>query len=237
MTERSLAAAALVGWGLSAALAGCGPPPDPVVAPAPTATASAPTPAPATTGVVDAGPKDVLPRLHPCVPDFIQKELRACVPGAEPADYSAVANAMTAMTAAGPAGPRPREAKPVPRDLSPLEEKAASTARAFLCAGRGEIDDERATTAFDLGRLYLAANHFEEGVVFLHGVVALDPQKHAEVEYAARFLLDAARPLAEERPECAAIVKELVTAVEAHVCAGPGADQRAETCAALRSPR
>lgn len=235
MSVRPLVAAGFAGCCLASALVGCGPAPAPIVAPAPTASVITATPAPAKTAAPDAGPRDALPQLHPCVPEFIQKELHACAPGAETADYSAVANAMAAMTAAGPVGPRPKEAKPVPRELSALEEKAASTARAFLCAARGEIDDERATTAFDLGRLYLAANHHEEAAVFLRDVVVLDPQKHAEVEYAARFLLEAARPLAEARPECVAIVRSLAEAVNAHVCQGPGADQRAETCAALRA--
>lgn len=232
-----VAAAALAGSGLiGGGLVGCGPPPEPIAPPVATASAApSATPVPATTSAANAPPGEVLPALHPCVPDFIQKDLRACPPGVEPADYSAVANAMAAMAAAGPTGPRPRELKPVPRDLSPLEEKAVSTARAFLCrGGPGDLDDERATAAFDLGRLYLAANHFEEATVILRDVVTLDPEKHAEVEYAARFLLDAARPLAEARPECVAIVKSLVDAALSHVCKGPGADKRGETCAALQ---
>ena len=221
---------------LASSLVACLPAPPPGVPPVaagPPAPSS--TPAAPPTAVVATAPKEKLPTLHPCVPDFIQKELHECGPGHEPAEYSAVANAMAAMTAAGPTGPRPKESKPVPRELSPLEEKAAATARAFLCsAAKGTVvDDERATTAFDLGRLYLAANHFEEATVFLRDVSALDPQTHAEVEYAARFLLDAARPLGEARPECVAFVTALTVALETHVCQGPGADQRAETCAAI----
>lgn len=221
---------------VAALVVACVPPPDPLPPPPPM---PAPTvaPAPLATAAPDAASTEVLPQLHPCVPDFIQKELHACEIGAEPADYSAVANAMTAMTSVGPSGPRPKENKPVPRPLEPLEEKAAGTARAFLCKASGEMDDQHATSAFDLGRLYLNANHFEEAVVFLHGVALLDPQQHAEVEYAARFLLDAMRPLAEVRPECVAIFAATVAAVEQHVCKGPGADQRSETCAALAAPR
>ncbi len=219
---------------VAALVVACVPPPDPLPPPTPVPTAA---PAPLATAAPAVEPREVLPRLHPCVPDFIQKELHACEIGAEPADYGAVANAMTAMTSAGPVGPRPKENKPVPRPLEPIEEKAEGTARAFLCRASGEMDDQHATSAFDLGRLYLNANHFEEAVVFLHDVALLDPQEHAEVEYAARFLLDAMRPLAEARPECVAVFAATVAAVEQHVCKSPGADQRSETCAALGAPR
>lgn len=222
---------------LAALLASCGPPPAPDPAPAPAA-APVVTAAPAPSASAAPAPTEALPALHPCVPDFIQKELHACELGAEPTDYSAVANAMTAMTAAGPVGPRPKENKPVPRALQPPEEKAASTARAFLCrAPQGDLDDEHATSAFDLGRLYLNANHFEEAVVFLRDVAVLDPQKHAEVEYAARFLLDALRPLSEARPECGPLIGAMAAAVEQHVCKGAGADQRAESCAAITAAK
>ena len=212
-------------------------PPAPQPPPAPTSAPVAPTAAPAPVAA-PAPPKDALPALHPCVPDFIQKELHACEPGAEPADYGAVAAAMDAMAAAGPSGPRPREAKPVPRELEALEEKAVSVARAFLCAAPpGELDDEHATSSFDLGRLYLGANHFEEAVVFLRDAAVLDPQQHAEAEYAARFLLDAMRPLADARPECVAPFAAMVSAVHAHVCEGAGADQRPESCAAIAAAK
>jgi hypothetical protein len=229
---RASAAAAL----LASLVAACVPPPAPDPPPAPTA-APVTTAAPAPTAA-PAARADALPALHPCVPDFIQKELHACEPGAEPADYSAVANAMAAMSAAGPVGPRRKENKPVPRDLEPLEQKAASTARAFLCrAPAGDLDDEHATSAFDLGRLYLHANHFEEAVVYLRDVAVLDPQKHAEVEYAARFLLDAMRPLGEARPECKAPFTAMLSAVEQHVCKSPSADARAESCAAISAAK
>lgn len=222
---------------LALLLAACVPPAAPDPPPAPTSAPVAPAPTAVATAA-PAAPPLALPELHPCVPDFIQKQLHACEPGVAPADYSAVADAMTAMTAAGPAGPRPREAKPVPRDLQPLEQKAAGAARAFLCrAPAGDLDDQHATSAFDLGRLYLNANHFEEAVVYLRDVAILDPQQHAEVEYAARFLLDAMRPLGAARPECAAPFAAMAAAVEQHVCKGPGADQRAESCAAIAAAK
>ena len=111
-------------------------------------------------------------------------------------------------------------------------------ARAFLCVqGKGEPDDEHATVAFDLGRLYMNANHFEDAAVYLRDVAILDPQKHAEVEYAARFLLEAMRALATSRPECKDIVPALERAVDEHVCKGAGADQRSETCEAITKGR
>ncbi len=251
---------------------GCGPPPGPAVAPLSTAAPVVATPS-ATVTVTEPPPKEILPALHPCVPEFIQKELSACPPGVPAADYSAVANAMAALTAAGPEGPRPKEKKPVPRELTPLEEKTEMVARAFLCqrppkkgkgtgaadagaggprggagaadAGAGglaagttspdiaELNDEYATALFDLGRLYLNANHFEEALFFLYDATLLDPQKYADVEYAARFLVDSARPLSDSRPECVDIVAALIQAVQVHICGGPGADQRKETCEAL----
>lgn len=219
---------------VAGALAGCGPAPGAVVAPAPTVAPVVASAAPSATASPAVGPKAALPALHPCVPDFIQKELHACEPGAATVDYSDVANAMAAMAAAGPTGPRPREKKPVPRALLPLEEKAASTARAFLCKPTaGDPDDQHATTAFDVGRLYLAANHFEEAALFLRDVALLDPRKHDEVQYAARFLLEAMRALAQARPECAGSFPALATAVDAHVCQGAGAADRAESCAVI----
>jgi hypothetical protein len=216
------------------ALAGCGPAPAPVVAPAPTVTAAAPTATATAVAAAPAPPKEALPAMHPCVPDFIAKDLHACEAGAASADYSAVANAMTAMTSAGPVGPRPQGNTPVQRPLEPVEEKAASTARAFLCvAPAGEPDDDHATAAFDLGRLYMNANHYEEAAVYLRDVAVLDPQKHAEVEYAARFLLESVRALAKSRPECAETYAAMSSAIEAHVCTGPGAADRAESCDAI----
>ena len=75
--------------------------------------------------------------------------------------------------------------------------------------------------------------HFEEAAVFLHGVALLDPQKHAETEYAARFLLDAMKVLAQARPECVDSFPALAAAVDAHVCKSAGAADRAESCAAI----
>lgn len=216
------------------AVVGCGPAPAPVVAPAPTVTAAAPTVTATAVAAPAPPPPEALPAMHPCVPDFIQKDLHACEPGAASADYSAVANAMTAMTKAGPVGPRPQGKTPVQRPLEPLEEKAASVARAFLCAApKGEPDDDHATAAFDLGRLYMNANHHEEAALYLRDVAVLDPQKHAEVEYAARFLLESVRALAKSRPECAATYEAMSSAIEAHVCKGPGAADRAESCEAI----
>ncbi len=224
---------ALAGCGL-VALAGCGPAPAPVVAPAPAVTAPAPVVTATAVAAPAPAPKEALPPMHPCVPDFIAKDLHACEPGSASVDYSAVANAMTAMTSAGPVGPRPLGAASVQRALERIEEKAASTARAFLCvAPPGEPDDDHATVAFDLGRLYMNANHHEEAAVYLRDVAVLDPQKHAEVEYAARFLLESVRALAKTRPECGATYEAMSTAIEAHVCKGPGADQRAESCEAI----
>lgn len=231
ISSRLLAALPALAAGLITA---CIQTPEPAPPPAPSASQGQPPPAPPP----PPSPREPLPALHPCVPDFIQKELHACEPGAEPADYSAVANAMAAMAAAGPAGPRPREPRPVPRALEPLEEKAVSVARAFLCAAPGgELDDEHATAAFDLGRLYLGANHFEEAVVFLRDAAILDPASHAEVEYAARFLLDAMRPLAESRPECVGPYSGMVNAVHAHVCEGADAAARAESCASVAAAK
>ena len=220
--------------GCFGALVGCGPAPTPVVAPAPTVTAAAPTVTATAVAAPAPPPPEALPPMHPCVPDFIQKDLHACEAGAASADYSAVANAMTAMTKAGPSGPRPAGKAPVQRPLEPLEEKAASTARAFLCvAPKGEPDDDHATAAFDLGRLYMNANHHEEAALYLRDVAVLDPQKHAEVEYAARFLLESVRALAKSRPECVATYDAMSAAIEAHVCKGPGAADRAESCVAI----
>jgi len=69
--------------------------------------------------------------------------------------------------------------------------------------------------------------------VYLRDVAVLDPVKHAEVEYAARFLLESVRALSKSRPECVATIDALTAAVEMHVCKGPGADQRAESCDAI----
>jgi hypothetical protein len=232
-----------VGWaallaGAVAGACGCGPAPAPLPPPVATAKpAATPVPTASAAPVVEA-PKEALPRMHPCVPDFIVKDLHACPPGAGAADYSAVANAMTAVSAAGPMGPPPKGGKQVQRPLSPVEEKASEVARTFLCTvSTAEPDDDHATAAFDLGRLYLNAYHFEEASVFLRDVAVLDPQKHAEVEYAARFLVQAVQPLAESRPECAEPVKALLAAVDAHVCKGPGADTRAESCDAIAKLR
>lgn len=214
---------------------GCGPPPGPAAPPTSTVPVAA-TVGPAPTAAVDL-PTEVIPSLHPCVPNFIVKELHACEDGAGSADYSAVANAMAAVAAAGPQGPIGPQAKgkpALPRAFQPLEEKAIEAARAFLCRRpEGDLDDEHATAAFDLGRLYLGANHFEEAAVVLRDVVLLDPQKHGEVEYAARFFLEAVRGLTRDRPECVATFPAEATAVEAHVCKGAGAEQRAESCAAI----
>ncbi|MEZ4295486.1 MAG: hypothetical protein R3B70_10965 [Polyangiaceae bacterium] len=215
----------------------CVPPPPPEPPPAPTAEPVA-TAEPAPTAAPVAAPKGVLPELHPCVPTFVQRELSVCEPGSEPADYSAVARAMDAMIAAGPVGPQPKQANPVPRELTSGEEDAARVGRAFLCrAAPGELDDEGATTAFDLGRLYLRANHFEEAVVFLHRAALLDPATHAEVEYAARFLLEALAPLEATRPECAGILARAAVAADEHVCEGDGAAGRDESCAAIKKVR
>lgn len=213
---------------------GCGPSPAPIAAPLPVVAPVVLSAAPTATAVVAAAPKEALPQMHPCIPDFIVKELHSCEPGAPPADYSAVANAMTAMTAAGPMGPIRRDKAAVQRPLQPPEQKAAAAARAFLCIKtEGEPDDEHATVAFDLGRLFINANHFEEAAVYLRDVAVLDPQKHAEVEYASRFLLDAVRALAGTRPECKDAYAALASAVDEHVCKGAGAEQRAETCEAI----
>lgn len=216
--------------------AACGPvpPPNPppveVVPPTPQATvATQPTTAPSTPPPVGG-----LPPLHPCVPTFIQKELVMCTPGAPDADYSAVVRAMDAVTAAGP---RPKEKDPVPRELLPVEQQAETTARAFLCRAPDQADDEHATAAFDLARLYLNANHFEEAVFFLHKVAALNPVDHPEVEYAARFLLDALAPLERVRPECAGLHASLAESLDKHVCQSPGSPERAESCAAITASK
>jgi hypothetical protein len=231
MRAREIAVAAGIFAGLGL---GCGPPPEAARPPSPTIVPAAAPVAAAPAVTAPAGPKEAVPSLHPCVPDFIVKELHGCDDGATAVDYSAVANAMAALAAAGPPGPQPKEKKPVPRALQPFEEKAALTARAFVCKRPdGDLDDEHATTTFDLGRLYLGANHFEEATVYLRDVVLLDPQKHGEVEYAARFLLEAVRGLTRDRPECLATFTAVAAAVDAHVCKSPGADQRTESCAAI----
>lgn len=218
------------------AVVGCGSSPPPVVAPAPTVTAVAPPPTATATAAPEA-PKEALPSMHPCVPDFIVKELHACEPGAQTLDYSAVANAMDAMAKAGPFGPPPK-AGAGQRDLLPHEEKAASAARSFLCrAPSSELDDEHAAVAFELGRLYMNAQHFEDASVFLRDAVILDPQKHAEPELAARFLIEAVGALAKTRPECAATYDALSAAVVKHVCEGPGADQRKESCEGIAAAK
>lgn len=218
---------------LCALLVGCGAPATPPATPAPTATVAAIAPTAAPSAVPEA-PKEALPAMHPCVPDFISKELHACEPGAEVVDYSAVANAMSALTQTIPDGPLMQGRAGVQRPLSDREAKVVAISRAFLCrAPAGELDDEHATAAFDLGRLYLQANHFEEAAVFLHDAAILDPQTHAEVEYAARFLMESVRALAKSRPECGPTLTAMTAAIDAHVCKGPGADQRVETCAAL----
>lgn len=216
--------------------AACGPPPSPPPV-LPVVVPVAPPPKTATVAAAPP-PQEVLPALHPCVPTFVQKELFACEAGVPAADYNAVANAMATLSAAGPQGPLRRPAKPIPRALSDEEEAAVTTARAFLCrAPEGDMDDEHATVAFDLGRTYLLADHLEEAVLFLRAVAILDPQKHAEVEYAARFLMDALRPLADARPECKPVLTAMTEALTQHVCSGPTADERKETCAVITGPK
>ncbi|MBK8254877.1 MAG: hypothetical protein IPK82_19735 [Polyangiaceae bacterium] len=214
----------------------CGPavPPNP-----PPVTVEPPTPLPTaptqpTAAAATPPPAAGLPSLHPCVPTFIQKELIMCTPGTPEADYNAVVRAMDAVTAAGP---RPKEKDPVPRELLPIEQQAETTARAFLCRAPDQADDEHATAAFDLARLYLNANHFEEAVFFLHKVAVLNPVDHPEVEYAARFLLDALAPLERARPECAGLHASLAESLEKHVCQSPGSDQRTESCAAITASK
>lgn len=226
--------AALLG-GLGLVGAACTEPP-PKVPVTPTATPSVSAVTQAPTATASAAPGPPLRALHPCVPEFASREITGCEPAPAPEDYGAVVKAFQALADAGPRGPRPKPGASTPREFDELEQEAVETARGFLCSsGDAATADQRASVGFELGRIYRGANHLEEAAIVLREVVLLTPADHPEAEYAAPLLLESLDLLFKNgRPECMSVRDEMRENVLKHVCDGPGAKDRQETCDRLR---
>ena len=115
-----------------------------------------------------------------------------------------------------------------PRPLTREEIAFFDAAREYLCAEKNP-PPHMLDLAFERGRIYFEAQHFEEAAVFFRDAMLHDGDS---VPYAAQLLLECLNALSKATPSCVATMKDLMPVVLARVC-GRGSDN-AETCDTLR---
>ena len=191
------------------------------------------------TAAIDGGAPDAAPPPAPkdkrvgstklaCLRPGLDEELHRCAATPNPPiAYGEVWSKLDALSRAKRPAPSKGSAT-TPRPLTHEESAFFDVARDYVCTEKSPPPN-MLDLAFERGRIYFEAQHYEEAAVFFRDAMLHDGDS---APYAAQLLLEALNVLSKETPSCVATMRDLMPVVLARVC-GRGSDS-AETCDTLR---
>ena len=163
-----------------------------------------------------------------CLRPGLDDELHRCATSPNPPiAYGEVWSKLDALSRAKRPSPSKGSAT-TPRPLTREESAFLDVARDYLCAEKNP-PPTLPDLAFERGRIYFEAAHFEEAAVFFRDAMLHDGDS---APYAAQLLLESLNVLSRETPRCVATMRDVMPVVLARVCARGG--DNAETCDTLR---